>query len=104
MNPQAIDNIKAAFEANPDLQQVYANEFGHCFTKPVEGFKLVKREELDSLGQEEPADGNGGGNGDVTPEKMTVAQLKEKLTELNVAFDAAAKKADLVALLVENLK
>lgn len=91
MTDAAKNNIKATFEANPSLKELYANEYGHCFKSPGEGLSLVTRESIE---------GKGGSSDEVANvETMTVAQLKEALTALNVEFDAKANKATLVELL-----
>lgn len=74
MKKEAINTIKATFEANPKENQFFANEFGHCFKSGGEGLTLVKREELDSLKPEDEdggteAGGNEGGGADAGSKK-----------------------------------
>lgn len=65
MNKEAIATVKATFEANPQAEQFFANEFGHCFKSAAEGLTQVKREEVDGLVADEenpdaqPAAGKG---------------------------------------------
>lgn len=71
MKKEAIDTIKATFEANPKEEQFFANEFGHCFKSGGEGLTLVKRDELDSLKPEEEAGGNEEGGADAGKAKRS---------------------------------
>ena len=45
MSPSATKNIKAAFDANPQIDEFHSNEFGHCFKSPGEGLTIVTRAE-----------------------------------------------------------
>jgi hypothetical protein len=53
MTAEVKANIKGAFEANPGLDTLFADENGHCFSRPIEGLTEVKR--ADFVGKGKPA-------------------------------------------------
>lgn len=66
------------------------------YTKEIEALAI---EEAKRKGEPEPA--APAGTTEKPVNKMNVAELKEALTALNVAFEETATKADLAALLTE---
>lgn len=47
MTPEAKKNILEAFAANPSIDEFFTNEHGHCFTKPANDLKAVRRQEAE---------------------------------------------------------
>ncbi|HCJ29188.1 MAG TPA: hypothetical protein DHV63_07830, partial [Pseudomonas sp.] len=70
--------------------------------KPGEQLTLAQINRLRKRAQSAPeADKVKPEAGETDPQKMTVAELKDWLTEQGIEFDASAKKADLQALIPE---
>ena len=83
MKKDAITNIKGSFEANPNVDTLYANQHGHCFTSNGEGLTAVNRAEVDTLKADED-------------EVEGVEETEEeKEIKLRVELDARAEKVNL---------
>lgn len=103
-----LDRVKGYFNSHPTTNEFHVTSDGQAFFKKVDAeahgqslsdktIESYTRTEAFLEGEEEP-----GTESQADYSAMTVAQLKEALTNLEVSFEPKATKAMLIALLLEH--